>query len=180
MKLRIGSAVLGFFSLILSVVVLALGQLAFVQPSLAATKIRVNLSGAAFICANQVATGTCPDAEYDPALGSLQNAQGTWAANVALPEAAVVSKLELCGNFNEVGSSITATLYRTALTATSGFPTATAMATIQSTGASDQTQCFKTETIADATINTLGFQYYVVVVVPDNDGVIFTSIGIEY
>jgi adenosylcobinamide amidohydrolase len=175
MKLRIGSAVLGFFS-----PVLLLGQLAFAQTPPTATFTRVNLSGAAFICANQVATGTCPDAEYDPALGSLQNAQGTWAANVALPQAAAVSKFELCGNFNEVGSSITATLYRTALAATSGFPTAVAMATVQSTGASDETQCFKTTAITDAAINNSAFQYYVVVVVPDNNGVIFTSVGIEY
>src|SRR5271169_5366596 len=107
MKLRIGSVVLGFFSLVLSV-----DQLTFAQTPPAATVIRVNLSGAAFICANQVATGTCPNAEYDPALGSIQNPQGTWAANVSLPEAAVVSHFLLCGNFNEVGSSITATLYR--------------------------------------------------------------------
>ena len=163
--------------------ILSLVPLTFAQPpavTASSATGSVTLSGAAFICANQVATGNCPDAEFDPALGSIQNPQGTWAANVALPQGVKVSKLELCGNFNEVGSSITATLYRTPLVAASGFATAVAMATIQSTGAADETQCFKTTTIADATINTLGFQYYVVVVVPDNDGVIFTSIGIEY
>jgi len=175
MTLRFGCAAVGLFSLVLSV-----GQLSFAQTPAASTSTRVNLSGAAFICANQVATGTCPNAEYDPLLGSIQNPQGTWAANVALPQGAVVSKLLLCGNFNEDGSSITATLYRTPLVAASGFATAVAMATIQSSGASDQTQCFHTKTIADATINNAGFQYYVVVVVPDNDGVIFTDVGIEY
>ena len=175
MTFRIGCAVLGFLSLVLSV-----GQPALAQTPLAATATRVNLSGAAFICANQTVTGTCPNAEYDPALGSIQNPQGTWAANVTLPQSAVVSKLLVCGNFNEVGSSITATLYRTPLLAASGFATAQAMATVSSTGASNQTQCFNTETIATATVNNTSYQYYVVVVVPDNDGVIFTSIGIEY
>jgi hypothetical protein len=168
MKLRI-VCLIGFFSLGLS-----LDQLAF-----AGTTV-LTLSGAAFVCANQVATGTCSTAEFDPALGSIQNAQGTWAANVSLPQGAVVSQLILCGNFNEDGSSITATLDRAPLTATSGFPTTAAMATVESTGASDVTQCFRTKAITLATINNAEFQYYVVVSVPDNDGVIFTSVLIAY
>jgi len=164
MKLRIGCVLVGFLSLVASGV----------------AQTHVTLTGAAFICANQVATGNCPNAEFDPALGSIQNPQGTWAANVSLPEGVVVSALRLCGNFNEEGSSITATLDRTPITASSGFPSPVAMASIQSTGAANKTQCFKTTTINDATINNAAYQYYVVVVVPDNDGVIFTDVQIEY
>jgi hypothetical protein len=54
------------------------------------------------------------------------------------------------------------------------------MASIQSTGASNKTQCFTTKNITNATINNKNNQYYVVVVVPDNDGVNFTSVQIEY
>jgi hypothetical protein len=164
MKLRIGCVVVGFLALVL--------------PGMAQT--HVTLSGPAFVCANQVATGNCSNAEFDPALGSIQNAQGTWAANVSLPAGAVVSALILCGNFNEVGSSITATLDQTPLTATSGFPSPIAMATVQSSGASDLTQCFKSTKITNKTIDNAKNQYYVVVVVPDNDGVIFTDVQIEY
>jgi hypothetical protein len=64
--------------------------------------------------------------------------------------------------------------------AASGFASAVAMATVESTGASNDTQCFETKTIAGPSINNVGFQYYVVVAVPDNDGVIFTTVGIEY
>lgn len=167
MKLHIGCVVFGFFSLLLS-----LAPRTFAQ---AAT--HVTISGAAFVCTNQ---GGCPNAEFDPALGSMLNPQGTWVANVSLPQGAVVSALRLCGNFNEVGSSITATLYHTPVTASSGFATAVAMANVQSTGAADLTQCFKTATIKHATINNNGNQYYVVVVVPDNDGVNFSSVQIEY
>ena len=167
MKLGICCA-LGFFSLALS-----LGQ-----PAVAATHL--SISGAAFICANQVATGNCPNAEFDPASGSIQNAQGTWAANVALPQGAVVSGLWLCGNFNESGSSITATLASAPLTATTGFPTTSAMATVSSSGAVDKTKCFKTSTVTNPTINNAENQYFVVVVVPDNDRVIFTSVQILY
>ena len=164
MKLRIACVVVGFFSLVLSGV----------------AQTHVTLTGAAFICANQVVTGNCTNAEFDPALGSIQNPQGTWAANVSLPQGAVVSALRLCGNFNEVGSSITATLDRTPLTSSSGFPSPVAMAKTHSTGASNKTQCFKTTTIKNATIDNTKNQYYVVVVVPDNDGVIFTDVQIEY
>jgi hypothetical protein len=172
MKLRIGCMVVGFLSLVLSLVQPTLSQ--------AATAERLNLSGAAFICANQAVTGNCPNAEFDPALGSIQNPQGTWAANVSLPQGAVVTGLRLCGNFNEVGSSITATLDRTPLKTSSGFPSAVAMANIQSTGASDKTQCFTTTTIKNATIDNTKNQYYVVVVVPDNDGVVFTTVQVDY
>jgi hypothetical protein len=146
----------------------------------AAVPTHLSISGAAFICADQAATGNCPNAEFDTASGTMQNAQGTWAANVSLPQGAVVSGLLLCGNFNEVGSSITATLDKTPLRAASGFPTPTAMATVSSSGASNQTQCFKTSTITSPTINNAENQYYVVVVVPDNNGVIFTSVQILY
>jgi hypothetical protein len=166
MKFRNGRVVVGFF-------VLSLVQLSFAQN-------RLTLSGAAFICANQVATGNCANAEFDPALGSIQNPQGTWAANVVLPQGAVVVGFRLCGNFNEVGSSITATLDSTPLTASSAFPTPVAMATIQSTGASNKTQCFVTHTITNATIDNTKNQYYVVVNVPDNDGVIFTTVQVGY
>jgi hypothetical protein len=172
MKLRIGSVVVGFFSLVLS-----LTQLTFAQTAATVTNPHLTLSPAAFICAAQ---GGCPNAVFDPALGAMNNAQGTWAANVVIPQGAVVSAVKLCGNFNEDGSSITATLDRIPLVAASGFPSAVPMATIKSTGASNQTQCFKTTTIANATINNTVNQYYVVVVVPDNDGVIFTSVQVEY
>ncbi|HZW92847.1 MAG TPA: hypothetical protein VFF64_07835 [Candidatus Eremiobacteraceae bacterium] len=168
MKLRIGSVVVVFFSLVLS-----LTQLTFAQTN----GPHLTLSPAAFICTAQ---GGCPNAVFDTALGAMNNAQGTWAANVVLPQAAVVSAVKLCGNFNEVGSSITATLDRIPLVAASGFPSATPMAKVESTGASNKTQCFKTTTIANATINNTVDQYYVVVVVPDNDGVIFTSVQVEY
>jgi hypothetical protein len=161
--------VVAFFSLALS-----LDQLAF-----AVTPTHLTLSSAAFICANQVETGSCPNAEFDPALGSLQNAQGTWVANVSLPTGAVVTALWLCGNFNEEGSSITATLDTAPIRSASGFPTTLAMASVQSSGASNVTQCFRTTTITDATISDEN-QYFVVVVVPDNDGVIFTSVQIVY
>jgi len=170
MKHRIGGVAIGFLLLAVSLV----------QPSSAQTPQALTLSGAAFICANQVVTGNCPNAEYDPALGSIQNPQGTWAANVVLPNHVKVTGFKLCGNFNEVGSSITATLYQTPQTAASGFPTAVAMATVQSSGASDQTQCFVTNTITNATIHNNSNQYYVVVIVPDNDGVIFTDVQIDY
>lgn len=173
MKLRI-CGVIGFVSL-----VMLLDQLGFAEPA-AAAPAQLSISGAAFICANQVATGNCPNAEFDPALGSIQNPQGTWAANVSLPDGAVVSGLSLCGNFNEEGSSITATLDKTPLRAASGFPTPIAMATVASSGASDKTQCFTTGNITSPTINNAKNQYYVVVVVPDNDGVIFTSVQILY
>ncbi|HXY11190.1 MAG TPA: hypothetical protein VEI52_25380 [Terriglobales bacterium] len=165
MKFRIGYMVTVFFAMVLS--------------GLAQTT-HLTLTGASFICANQVVTGNCPNAEFDPALGSIQNPQGTWAATVTLPQGAVVSALRLCGNFNEVGSSITATLDRTPVTASSGFPSPVAMASVQSTGAANKTQCFKTTTITDATIDNGKNQYYVVVNVPDNDGVIFTIVQIEY
>jgi hypothetical protein len=170
MKHGIGTAVVGFSLLALSLV----------QAGFAQTPQRLTLSGAAFICANQVQTGNCPNAEFDPALGSIQNPQGTWVANVSLPNDVTVTGLKLCGNFNEVGSSITATLFRTPLTASSGFSAAIAMATVQSSGASDQTQCFLTNTIIGGTIRDNNYQYYVAVVVPDNDGVIFTSVQIVY
>jgi hypothetical protein len=170
MKYRIDSIAIG-------VLLLTLLQ---VQPTFAQTPQRLTLSGAAFICANQVQTGNCSNAEFDPALGSLQNAQGTWAANVSLPQGTKITGLRLCGNFNEVGSSITATLYRTPLTASSGFPSAVPMASIQSSGAVNKTQCFLTTSITNPTINKNKNQYYVVVVVPDNDGVIFSSIQIDY
>jgi hypothetical protein len=172
MKHRIGCVVGGFLLLVLSLV-----QLTFAQAPAAP---RLNLSGAAFICANQAATGNCPSAEFDPALGSMQNAQGTWTANVSLPQGVVVKGLRLCGNFNEVGSSITATLDRTPLTASSGFASAVAMANVQSTGASNKTQCFLTTKIANATIDNTKNQYYVVLVVPDNNGVIFTTVQVDY
>jgi len=54
------------------------------------------------------------------------------------------------------------------------------MATIQSSGASNQTQCFQTTKIKNAGINNAKNQYYVVVAVPDNNGVIFTAIQIDY
>jgi hypothetical protein len=172
MKHRITCVLLGFLLLVLSLV----------QPTFshAATAQRLNLSGAAFVCANQAATGNCSSADFDPALGSMQNAQGTWAANVSLPQGAVVAALRLCGNFNEVGSSITATLERTPLTASTGFASAVPMAQVQSTGASNKTQCFVTKTITNATIDNTKNQYYVVVVVPDNNGVIFTTVQIGY
>jgi len=170
MKHLIGSLGVGFL-------LLALAQ---VQPTFAQTPQRLTLSGAAFICANQAVTGNCPNAEYDPALGSIQNPQGTWAANVSLPQGAKVTALRLCGNFNEVGSAITATLDLAPLTASSGFPTTVPMASVQSSGASNETQCFVTKSIADATINNDKNQYYVVVVVPDNDGVIFTDVQVDY
>jgi|SRR5271165_73956 len=171
MKYRIGCVVVICMSLILL----------SVKPTVhAAAKGTLTLSGAAFICANQVATGNCPNAEYDPALGSIQNPQGTWVANVALPPSVVVTALRLCGNFNEVGSSITATLDRTPITSSSGFPSAVAMASVQSSGAADKTQCFETTTIKNPTIGNATNQYFVVVVVPDNDGVIFTTVQIDY
>ena len=172
MKYRIGSVVVVCLSLILLLV----------KPTVQAASPTgtLTLSGAAFICANQVVTGSCPDAEFDPALGSIQNPQGTWVANVALPGGAVVTALTLCGNFNEVGSSITARLDKTLTTSSSGFPTAVAMATVQSTGAADKTQCFSTTKITTPTIHNDNNQYFVVVVVPDNDGVIFTSVQIAY
>jgi hypothetical protein len=171
MKHRIACLVVGFLSLVLSL------QTASAAP---VTGQRLNLSGASFICANQSQTGTCSIAEFDVALGFLSNAQGTWVANVSLPGGTVVKTLTLCGQFNEVGSSITATLDSIPLTAAVGFPSAVPMASIQSSGASNQTQCFTTKTIANATINNKNNQYYVVVVVPDNDGVNFTSVQIEY
>ena len=172
MKYRIGFVVVLCLSLILLLV----------KPTVqaAAPTGTLTLSGAAFICANQVETGSCPDAEFDPALGSIQNGQGTWAANVALPPGAVVTALKLCGQFNEVGSSITATLDMAPITASSGFPSTVAMASVASTGAADKTQCFATTKITSPTIHNGSTQYFVVVVVPDNDGVIFTSVQIEY
>ncbi len=170
MKHRITCVLVGFLLLVPSLV-----QLTFAQ-----TGQRLNLSGAAFICANQAVTGSCTNAEFDPALGSMQNAKGTWAANVSLPQGAVVVGLRLCGNFNEVGSSITATLESTPLTASTGFPSEVPMAQIQSTGASNKTQCFVTHTISNATIDNTKNQYYVVVVVPDNNGVIFTTVQVGY
>jgi hypothetical protein len=170
MKQRIGCVVVGFLSLVLSL------QTASAAP---VKGQRLNLTGAAFICVN-AAQGGCPQATFDPALGFLTNAQGTWVANVALPGQTVIAAVTLCGNFNEVGSSITATLDSIPLTASSGFPSAVPMANIQSSGASNQTQCFTTTTIANPTINNKENQYYVVVVVPDNDGVNFTSVQIEY
>jgi hypothetical protein len=170
MKQRIGCVVIGFLSLVLS----------FQTASAAPVKgQRLNLSGAAFICVD-AAQGGCPQAAFDPALGFIENAQGTWVANVSLPGQTVVASFSLCGQFNEVGSSITATLERIPLTSSSGLPSAVAMATISSTGASNQTQCFKTSTITNATIDNQTDQYYVVVVVPDNDGVNFTSVQVEY
>jgi len=170
MKHRIGCVVVGFLSLVLSFQTAAAGPV----------KIqRLNLTGAAFICVN-AAQGGCPQASFDTTLGFLTNAQGTWVANVDLPGQTVVTALTLCGQFNEVGSSITATLERIPLTAATGFPTAVPMATIQSTGASNQTQCFKTTTIANPKIDNKDNQYYVVVAVPDNDGVNFTSVQIDY
>ena len=168
MKLRIGCVVVGLLSLVLSLVQLSSAQ---------TNGPHLTLSPAAFICTAQ---GGCSNAVFDTALGAMNNAQGTWAANVVLPQAAVVSAVKLCGNFNEVGSSITATLDRIPLVAASGFPSATPMAKVESSGASNKTQCFKTTTIANATINNTVDQYYVVVVVPDNDGVIFTSVQVEY
>jgi hypothetical protein len=170
MKQRIGCVVVGFLLLVLSL------QTASAAP---VTGQRLNLTGAAFICVN-AAQGGCPQATFDPALGFIANAQGTWVANVDLPGRTVVTALTLCGQFNEVGSSITATLDRIPLTAAVGFPSAVPMASIQSTGASNQTQCFRTTKITNATINNSKNQYYVVVVVPDNDGVNFTSVQIEY
>jgi hypothetical protein len=170
MKHRIASLAVGFLSLVL------LLQTASAAP---VTGQRVNLSGASFICANQAQTGAC-NAEFDVALGYLSNAQGTWVATVSLPGGTVVAALTLCGQFNEVDSSITATLDSIPLTAATGFPSAVPMASIQSSGASNKTQCFTTKTIANPTINNKNNQYYVVVVVPDNDGVNFTSVQIEY
>ena len=170
MKHRIGCVVVGFLSLVLSL------QTASAAP---VKGQRLNLTGAAFICVD-AAQGGCPQAAFDTTLGFLENAQGTWVANVALPGNTVVSSFTLCGQFNEVGSSITATLERIPLTASSGLPSATTMATVQSTGASNQTQCFNTSSITNATIDNATDQYYVVVVVPDNDGVNFTSVQIEY
>jgi hypothetical protein len=166
--------VIGFVS-----VVILLDQLIFAEPA-AAQFTHLSISGAAFICANQAATGNCASAEFDPTLGAMQNAQGTWAANVSLPEGARVSALWLCGQFNEVGSSVTATLDKDLLLSSSGFPVATAMATVSSSGASNQTQCFKTNHITNPVIHNGFDQYYVVVVVPDNNGVIFTSVQVLY
>jgi hypothetical protein len=163
--------------------ILSLVPLTFAQPpavTASSATGSVTLSGAAFICANQVATGNCPDAEFDPALGSIQNPQGTWVANVVLPPGVTVTALKLCGNFNEVGSSIKATLDSTPLTSSSGFPEAVAMASVQSSGAVDKTQCFGTTAITNPTISNAKNQYFVVVVVPDNDGVIFTAVQIDY
>lgn len=150
------------------------------ESALATTPVRLTLSGAAFVCANQSVTGACPNAEFDPSVGSILNAQGTWAANVYLPQGATITALVLCGNFNEEGSSITATLERTPLTSTSSFPTAVAMATVESTGAASDTRCFRTASITDKVIANNVAQYYVVVAVPDNDGVNFTSVQIVY
>ncbi|MGB8830963.1 MAG: hypothetical protein WCC95_02340 [Candidatus Sulfotelmatobacter sp.] len=166
-----------------SVLILSLVPLTFAQtPAVTASSATgtVTLSGAAFICANQNVTGNCPDAEFDPALGSIQNPQGTWVANVVLPPGVTVTALRLCGNFNEVGSSIKATLESTPITSSSGFPSAVAMASVQSSGAVNKTQCFGTTAITNPTISNAKNQYFVVVVVPDNDGVIFTSVQIDY
>jgi len=170
MKHRISCVVVGFLALVLSLQTVSAAPV---------KGQRLNLTGAAFICVN-AAQGGCPQAAFDPALGFLTNAQGTWVANVDLPGQTVVTALTLCGNFNEVGSSITVTLDSIPLTATTGFPSAVPMASIQSTGASNQTQCFKTTAITNPTIVNKANQYYVVVVVPDNDGVNFTSVQIEY
>lgn len=158
----------------------AIASLLLVLSHVAAASQRLTLSGAAFICANQSSTGTCPNAEFDPTLGSMNNAQGTWAANVVLGQGVIVTALRLCGQFNELGSSITATLDRTPLTASSGFPVASAMATVSSSGAANKTQCFTTTKISNATIDNTKYQYYVVVDVPDNNGVIFTSVQIDH
>jgi len=171
MKYRIGFVVVVCLSLIL--------LLAKPTVQAAAPTGTLTLSGPAFICVN-AGQGGCPNAVFDPALGSFQNAQGTWAANVALPPGAVVTALKLCGNFNEVGSSVTATLDMAPIVASSGFPSTVAMASVASTGAADKTQCFATTKITSPTIHNGSTQYFVVVVVPDNDGVIFTSVQIEY
>jgi hypothetical protein len=170
MKHRIGCLVIGFLSLVLSL------QTASAAP---VKGQRLNLTGAAFICVN-AAQGGCPQATFDPALGFIANAQGTWVANVDLPGGTVVTALTLCGNFNEVGSSITATLDSIPLTAATGFPVAVPMASIASSGASNQTQCFTTNAITNPIIVNKENQYFVVVVVPDNDGVNFTSVQIKY
>ena len=58
----------------------------------------------------------------------------------------VVAALTLCGQFNEVDSSITATLDSIPLTAANlDFPQTVPMASIQSSGASNKTQCFTTK-----------------------------------
>jgi len=170
MKHRIACVAAGFLLLAVSLV----------QTTFAQTAQRLNLSGSAFVCSNQGATGNCPSAEFDPALGAMVNAQGTWAANVSLPQGAVVTGLRLCGQFNEVGSSITATLDRTPLRAGSGLASAVAMATITSSGAANKTQCFLSSTVKNGTIDNTNNQYYVVVTVPDNDGVIFTTVQVDY
>lgn len=170
MKLRISCLVVGLLSLALSL------QTASAAP---VVNQRLNLSGAAFICID-AAQGGCPQAAFDPALGFLTNAQGTWVANVAIPGGSVVTGFTLCGQFNEVGSSITATLESIPLTAAVGLPSAVPMASVTSTGAANKTQCFTTTTITNPTIINKDNQYYVVVVVPDNDGVNFTTVQIEY
>jgi hypothetical protein len=154
----------------------SVGTSALVDGSVTAVKLApqtLNLSGAAFICA-----GTCTDAFFPPQ-GSMDNAKGTWAANVSLPQGTVVTALRLCGHFNDPGFSITATLDMTPLTAAAGHASAVAMASIASTGAADKTQCFPTTTITNATIDNTMNQYYVVVDVPDN-AIEFSTVQIDY
>ncbi len=139
----------------------------------------LNLSGAAFVCSNQESTGTCSMADFDPSQASMINAEGTWAANVSLPQGAVVTALTLCGHFDETGSSVTATLDMAALTAAVGHATPVAMAGVASSGAANQTQCFQTTTITNATIDNTTNQYYVIVVVPDNS-IEFSTVQIAY
>src|SRR5208282_1537164 len=115
---------------------------------------------------------------FDPPQGSIDNGQGTWIANVALPQGAVVTALRVCGHDNDP-NVFTGTLYMAALTSPVGHASAVAMATISSSPNIDSTVCYQTTTITNATIDNTANQYFVQVVLPANT-VEFSTVQIDY
>jgi hypothetical protein len=146
-----------------------------IEPAAAAT---LNISAAGFVCTNTGALTCTSTVAFNPAQGSINNGQGTWIANVALPQGAVVTALRVCGHDFDA-MAFTGTLWMAALTSAKGHATAVSMASVASTPDIDATICYQTTTIASATIDNTANQYYVQVVLPDNE-VEFSTVQIDY
>ncbi|MGO9273995.1 MAG: beta strand repeat-containing protein, partial [Terriglobia bacterium] len=159
----------------------SVGTAALANGSVTAAKLapdRLNISAAGFVCTSTSMLTCTSTVAFVPPQGSTDNGQGTWIANVALPQGAVVTALRVCGHDNS-STLFTGTLMMVPLTSTVGHPSAVAMASVSSSPNIDATVCYATTTITNGTIDNTMNQYFVQVVLPDNT-VEFSTVQIDH
>ena len=142
---------------------------------------RLNISAAGFVCTTTASLTCTSTVAFNPAQGSTNNGKGTWIANVALPQGAIVTAFRVCGHDFDATFDFTGNIKVASLTTPSGTSHATPalLATVSSSGAVDQTRCFQTTSIGSASIDNTLNQYWVEVVLPADD-VEFSTVQIDY